>query len=68
MKTLFKTIVVKILTWEAKLLLKRTRPKVIGITGSVGKTSAKDAIYAVLKHHVHARKSEKSLFWSDTNL
>lgn len=60
MKGIFKSLVVKILTWEAKMLLRRTRPMVIGITGSVGKTSSKDAIYAVLKHHVYARKSDKS--------
>ena len=60
MKNLFKNIIVAILSWEAKLLLHRTKPKVIGITGSVGKTSTKDAIYAVLKDHVRARKSEKS--------
>jgi len=60
MKDLFKKTVVAILTFEAKLLLARTKPKVIAITGSVGKTSTKDAIYSVLKEHVHARKSEKS--------
>lgn len=60
MKSIFKKIIVSVLSWEAHLLLKRAQPKIIGITGSVGKTSTKDAIYAVLKHHVHARKSEKS--------
>lgn len=60
MKEFFKRTVVSILTFEAKLLLKRVNPKIIGITGSVGKTSTKDAIYAVLKNHVHARKSDKS--------
>ncbi len=60
MKSVFKSVVVKILTWEAKLLLRRTKPTVIGITGSVGKTSVKDAIYAVLREHMHTRKSEKS--------
>ena len=60
MKNLFKNVVVAILSWEAKLLLRRTKPKIIGITGSVGKTSTKDAIYAVLKDHVRVRKSEKS--------
>jgi UDP-N-acetylmuramoyl-tripeptide--D-alanyl-D-alanine ligase len=60
MKALFKSIVVQILIAEAKLLLKRRSPKIIAITGSVGKTSAKDAIYMAIKNHVYARKSEKS--------
>lgn len=60
MKQLFKRIVVAILTWQAKAVLRRTKPKIIAITGNVGKTSTKDAIYSVLKHSHHARKSEKS--------
>lgn len=60
MKEILKKCVVGILTFEAKVLLKRTQPKIIAITGSVGKTSTKDAVYAVLKNHVHTRKSEKS--------
>ena len=60
MKEFCKKIVVRIITWEAKMLLRRTRPKVIAVTGNVGKTSTKDAIYTVLKDHVRARKSEKS--------
>ena len=60
MKQIFKNIVVSIITWEAKILLKRKKPTVIAITGSVGKTSAKDAIYTVLKDHIHTRKSQKS--------
>ena len=60
MKEIFKNCVIAILTFEAKILLKRRKPKIISITGSVGKTSTKDAVYAVLKNHVHARKSEKS--------
>lgn len=60
MKTFFKSAVVSILTFEAQLLLKRAKPKIIAVTGSVGKTSTKDAIYHVLKGKVRARKSEKS--------
>jgi UDP-N-acetylmuramoyl-tripeptide--D-alanyl-D-alanine ligase len=60
MKELFKKVVIGILTFEAKLLLLRTTPKIIAITGSVGKTSTKDAIFTAIKDHVHARKSEKS--------
>jgi UDP-N-acetylmuramoyl-tripeptide--D-alanyl-D-alanine ligase len=60
MKSIFKKIVVAILTLEAKLLLKRTNPQIIAITGSVGKTSIKDSVYTVLKGTLHVRKSEKS--------
>lgn len=60
MKSLFKRVVVKILIIEAKILLHRHKPAIIAITGSVGKTTTKDAIYAAIKNHVAARKSEKS--------
>ncbi len=60
MKEFFKQVIVFILTAEAKVLLKRHKPMIIAVTGSVGKTSTKDAIYSVLKKHVSARKSEKS--------
>jgi len=38
-----------ILKYLAKIILWRYRPLVIGVTGSVGKTSAKEAIYTILK-------------------
>ena len=60
MRSIFKSLIVNILTFEAKLLLRRAKPKIIAVTGNVGKTSTKDAIYEVLRNHVHARKSEKS--------
>lgn len=60
MKTLLKKIIVYIITEEAKLILKKYKPKVIAITGSVGKTSTKDAVYSVLSHFFFVRKSEKS--------
>ncbi len=59
-QSLFKKIVTTILIWESRIILKRKKPIIIGITGSVGKTSTKDAVYAVLKDSVHVRKSEKS--------
>lgn len=55
-----KKIVVAVLTWEARIVLARFRPRIIAITGSVGKTSAKDAIYEAISQKVHVRKSEKS--------
>ena len=60
MKAFLKSIVVHILIAEARFLLKRKTPKIIAITGSVGKTSTKDAVYAAIKNNIYARKSEKS--------
>ncbi len=59
-KKIYKAVVVKIITWEAQMILKRYKPKVIAITGSVGKTSTKDAIFVVLSKFKTVRKSEKS--------
>lgn len=60
MQHIFKRVIVRLLTAEARLVLARTKPTVIAVTGSVGKTSVKDAIYEVLKDHIHTRKSEAS--------
>lgn len=59
-KIAIKKIVVNILQWEAKMVLKKYKPKIIGVTGSVGKTSTKEAIYQVLKKDLFIGKSEKS--------
>lgn len=59
-KNIFKKLIVTIITWQAKLVLKRYKPKIIAITGSVGKTSTKDAIYTVLSKFKTVRKSQKS--------
>ena len=67
MKQLFKNIIVKILTWEARLILNHYNPKIIAVTGSVGKTSTKDAIFTVISKRFRVRKSEKS-FNSDIGL
>lgn len=59
---IMKKILVGILIWESRLILRKYKPFVVAVTGSVGKTSAKDAIYDVLKDRVgFARKSEKSM-------
>ncbi len=61
MKDLIKSLVVRALIWEAKAVLLRHKPFIIGVTGNLGKTSTKDAIYAVMKDHFHVRRSEKSM-------
>jgi len=60
MKSIFKDIIVRILEEESKMVIKKYRPKIIAVTGSVGKTSTKDAIFAVLGDVLVARKSDKS--------
>lgn len=48
------------LAYEAQLVLRKYKPRVIAVTGNVGKTSTKDAIYAVISTRYNVRKSEKS--------
>jgi len=67
MKSIFKKIIVHILTFEAKLILKKYKPKIIAVTGSVGKTSTKDAIFTVFSEAFFSRKSDKS-FNSETGI
>ena len=58
---ILKKTVIYILTIESKLVLRKYKPTVIAVTGSVGKTSTKDAIYTVLASAGdHVRKNEKS--------
>lgn len=60
MKTFLKQIISAILQLEARLILKKYHPKIIGIAGSVGKTSTKDALAFILGRNLSARSSEKS--------
>src|SRR6266849_449973 len=60
MRHTLKKVIVAILTWESRAVLKRYRPSIIAVTGNVGKTTTKDAIFAVLCRDRHIRKSEKS--------
>lgn len=60
MRTIFKKFITYILRTESRLVLWKYKPKIIAITGSVGKTSTKDAVYAVLSSIAYVRKSEKS--------
>lgn len=59
---MLKKIVVYILTIESRIILAKYKPFIISITGSVGKTSTKDAIFSVIKSNFRfARKSYKSM-------
>jgi UDP-N-acetylmuramoyl-tripeptide--D-alanyl-D-alanine ligase len=61
MLSLLKKLIISILTLESRFVLKKYKPRIVAVTGSVGKTSTKDAIYAVLASSgKHVRKSEKS--------
>ncbi len=60
LNTLFRNFIIKILELEARLVLKKYKPKIVAVTGTVGKTGTKDAIYTVLSQFFHVRKSEKS--------
>jgi UDP-N-acetylmuramoyl-tripeptide--D-alanyl-D-alanine ligase len=59
-KEFFKALIVRIITEEARLVLRKFKPHVIAVTGSVGKTGTKDAIYHVLRNKFYVRKSDKS--------
>lgn len=61
MTKFLRRCVVLLLTWEARGMLARYQPKVIAVTGSVGKTTTKDAIHAALSETLFVRKNQKSL-------
>ncbi len=60
MKSLGKKLVVTLLTHCSRRVLSRYAPSIVAITGSVGKTSTKDAIAIVLGTEYHIRASQKS--------
>ncbi|PJE51016.1 MAG: hypothetical protein COV29_01950 [Candidatus Yanofskybacteria bacterium CG10_big_fil_rev_8_21_14_0_10_36_16] len=49
-----------ILRKAAKRTIQRYKPTVVGITGSAGKTMAKEAIYTVLSHKFKVRKNAEN--------
>ncbi len=60
MKSFIRKIVIVILWAEAKCVIRKYKPKIIAITGSVGKTSTKDVIFTVVGDTIIARKNIKS--------
>lgn len=61
MKSLLRGTVLFALKIMAKKRLKKFNGKVIAVSGSVGKTSSKDAIFSVLNSRFKVKKSQKSM-------
>lgn len=57
---MFKRIITYILVFEAKLAIARWQPRIIGVTGSVGKSSTKEALSIVLTMKYNVRSNKKS--------
>jgi len=50
----------RLLKTMAVLVLKKYNPRIVSITGSVGKTSTKEAVFAVLSGKFRVRRNEKN--------
>ncbi|HLC69565.1 MAG TPA: UDP-N-acetylmuramoyl-tripeptide--D-alanyl-D-alanine ligase [Patescibacteria group bacterium] len=55
-----KSILLKILRFLSKRIIRKYNPDVVGITGSIGKTSTKEAAAVVLGSRFRVRKSPKN--------
>src|SRR3990167_7498705 len=60
MNSLCKSIVAFVLGLVARVVIHKYQPRIVMVTGSVGKTSAKDAVAVALAARFFVRKSEKS--------
>jgi len=61
MKNFLKKIVLRMLKAMAKYRLKRFKGKIVGITGSIGKSSTKDAVFTVLNTQFKVKKTKKNM-------
>ncbi|NDE68158.1 hypothetical protein EB052_00965, partial [bacterium] len=68
MKSFLKYIITTTLTIEARIVLKKYKPTIITVTGNIGKTSTRDAIYAVLQHHFDKNPESGSIRGSEKAL
>jgi hypothetical protein len=55
-----KKILQNIFAFLARAIIKKYKPKIIGITGSVGKTSAKEAVFAVVSQKFRSYRAAKN--------
>ncbi len=55
-----KSLVKRLLAKSAKAILKKYKPRVIAVTGSVGKTSTKEAIFSVVSEKFKTRTNIKN--------
>lgn len=60
MKSFARSFVATLLALAARAVIRKYRPKIVMVTGSVGKTSTKDAVAAALSSRYYLRASEKS--------
>lgn len=56
-----KIIVKSLLGFFSRRILHKYKPEIVAVTGSVGKTSAREAIYTVLKDEFPVRQSYKNM-------
>lgn len=56
--SVFKKISIKCMVYFAKIVLKKQKPQIIGITGSMGKTLTKDVIAHLLKNEFAIRYTD----------
>lgn len=56
-----KRAIEKTLAFLARAVVRKYRPKIVGITGTLGKTSTKKAVLAVMQDNFRARADSKSM-------
>lgn len=61
MKAIFRTWMLVALRWMAQQRLAKIQPKIVGVTGSSGKTTAKELMAEVLGRRLKVKKSPKNL-------
>lgn len=60
MKKFFIKLLLQYFRWAAKIQLAKIKPRIIALTGSVGKSSLRQAVFAVLKDSFKIKQSIKA--------